>query len=131
MGVENHDVAQYILSHPRRLNRRSFLTGKRQLVVSLEVKGFLYPDSEKRVLCSHYVYRNIINDTIPLIILRLQRICNENQVIANVYFIMEWIQMHCSLPEPSDVDYIVVPSIELLNEEQLHSLNDKSGWSPR
>jgi hypothetical protein len=30
------------------------------------------------------------------------------------------------LPEPSDEDNIDVPSIELLNEEQLHSCNAKT-----
>ncbi|KAL3856570.1 hypothetical protein ACJMK2_011305 [Sinanodonta woodiana] len=173
MGVENSEVAQYMLSHPRRgLNRierlwrdvyNAVLSLFYELFVSLEVNDILDPDSEKHIFCLHYVYKNVINDRLfqfmnswnnhklrtennktpgQLFILGLQRLFNEDKVIANEYFEeldqvrslshikqcnVAYFRMDpdAPLPEPGDEDYIDVPSIQLLNEEQLHSFSVK------
>ncbi|KAL3871068.1 hypothetical protein ACJMK2_039089 [Sinanodonta woodiana] len=94
MGVENREVAQYMLSHTR---RGLFLTEKMlslfyELLVSLAVNGILDPDSEKHR-----------SDALP-----------------------EYgMDPDEPLPEPSDEDYIDVTSIQILNEEQLHSFSVK------
>ncbi|KAL3873483.1 hypothetical protein ACJMK2_036593 [Sinanodonta woodiana] len=169
MGVENCEVAQYMLSRPR----REALIGDRlwrdvynavislfyELFVSLEVNDFLGPDSEKHIFCLHYVYKNVINDRLfqfmnswnnhklrtennktpcQLFILGLQRLFNEDKVIANEYFeelyqdaLPEYgMDQDEPLPEPCDEDYIDVPSIQLLNEEQLHS-QCQDAWNSR
>ncbi|KAL3871804.1 hypothetical protein ACJMK2_039776 [Sinanodonta woodiana] len=60
-------------------------------------------------------------------------IFNEDKVIANEYFeeldqdaLPEYgMDPDAPLPEPSDEDYIGVPSIQLLNEEQLYYFSVK------
>ncbi|KAL3881990.1 hypothetical protein ACJMK2_028372 [Sinanodonta woodiana] len=114
MGVENREVTQYMLLHPRRdLNRICFPTGKKKKYILIQFMMNSWINHKLRTE----------NNKTPcqLFITKLQRIFNKNQDALPEY----GMDPDAPLPEPGDEANIDVPSIELINEEQLHSFNVK------
>ncbi|XP_064624975.1 uncharacterized protein LOC135485554 isoform X2 [Lineus longissimus] len=135
-GVENRDVAEWMLCHPLRgLNRGSFITGKSVhnsriermwrdvyttvvstfygLFINLEDEGILNCDSDIDLFCLHYIYGSRIN----LALARFTEAWNNHKLRTERHKTPKQLFIK-GLSTLDGGDAIAIEYFELLNEEQ-------------